>query len=290
MWPTMFLKRSCFKSILVIQGTNMPNTDLTAQRDAAQVDAAQVAREFDTRGFAIVANLAPPDTVRELGELYDGMLDGSIPCPGTDRHLGGITRQIMMPHAHHHYFLENEVVWRAREVAKLLVRTDDPQMRYSMLIYKAPGHPHETPWHQDMSYAGRPQLTAGTHWPYHAMAQFWVALDDVDETMGCMEFVPFAHLQPMPEHYVSSGDPADVGRLLALRDPARVLDLSLAQKCPLPAGSATVHGYSTPHYTGPNRSATRGRRAYIFNFSNPETMERYGIPGSTTAQMVKKTA
>jgi ectoine hydroxylase-related dioxygenase (phytanoyl-CoA dioxygenase family) len=265
-------------------------TNDSTDQEHMYIDAARVAREFDTRGFAIVSGLASAATVRELGKIYDGMLDGSIPCPGTDRQLGGITRQIMMPHAHHPYFLENEAVARAREIAKLLVRTDQPQMRLSMLIYKAPGHPHETPWHQDMSYAGRPQLAAGTHWPHHAVAQFWVALDDVDETMGCMEFVPFAHLQPMREHYVSSGDPEDVGRLLAVRDPARALDLSSAQKCPLPAGSATVHGYSTPHYTGPNRSATRGRRAFIFNFSNADTIERHGMPGSASAQMVAKSA
>ncbi len=268
----------------------MRSIDPSSSPPPAATDHASIADDFDRRGFAVVPNLASPDTVRELRRLYDGMLDGSIPCPGTDRHLGGITRQIMMPHAHHRYFEDNEAVSRAREIARRLVRTETPQLRYSMLIYKAPGHPHETPWHQDMSYAGRPQLAAGTHWPHHAMAQFWVALDDVDDTMGCMEFVPYAHLEPMPEHFVSSGDPEDVGRLLAIRDPARVLDLSQTTKCPIPAGSATVHGYSTPHYTGPNRSATRGRRAFIFNFSNAETIARCGIPESTTAKMMKPNA
>jgi ectoine hydroxylase-related dioxygenase (phytanoyl-CoA dioxygenase family) len=104
-------------------------------------------------------------------------------------------------------------------------------------------------------------------WPGDVVAQFWLALDDVDETMGCMEFVPGAHRQPMPEHHVASGDPSDEGRLLAIVDPAAKLDLSLAVKCPLTAGSATVHGYTTPHFTGPNRSA-RGRRAFIFSFAN----------------------
>ena len=30
------------------------------------------------------------------------------------------------------------------------------------------------------------------------VAQFWLALDDIDETMGCMEFIPGGHRAPMP--------------------------------------------------------------------------------------------
>lgn len=232
---------------------------------------------FDRDGFAIVEKLADPATVVSLGAVYDDMLSGAISCPGTDRSLGGITRQIMVPHLHHAIFAENPAVAAARRIAVELMRCDDPRFFFSMLIYKPGGHPHETPWHQDMAYAGMPFTRAGLVWPNDAVAQFWLALDDVDETMGCMEFVPGAHRQPMPEHHVAGGDPTDDGRLLAIVDPAAHLDLSRAVKCPLAAGSATVHGYATPHYTGPNRSA-RGRRAYIFSFTNEEMLRRL-IPG-----------
>ena len=225
------------------------------------------AERFDRDGFAVLEGLADRATVADLGAVYDGMLSGAVPCPGTDRQLGGLTRQIMAPNAHHPIFIDNPAVEAARRISQGLVRCDDPQFFFSMLIYKPGGHPHATPWHQDMSYAYMPFTRAGTVWPGDVVAQFWVALDDVDETMGCMEFIPGAHRQPMPEHHVAAGDPADDGRLLAIVDPAASLDLSTAVKCPLPAGSATVHGYTTPHYTGPNRSA-RGRRAFIFSFAN----------------------
>lgn len=226
---------------------------------------------FERDGFAIVDGLADRETVAELGSVYDDMLSGAVPCPGTDRALGGITRQIMVPHQHHPLFANNPAVDEARRISRDLVRCEDPQFLFSMLIYKPGGHPHETPWHQDVSYAGMPFKRAGTHWPGHVIAQFWLALDDVDGTMGCMEFIPGVHRQPMPEHYVASGDPADPARLLAIVDPAKDLDLSTAVKCPLTAGSATVHGYTTPHYTGPNRS-TRGRRAFIFSFANMDLL------------------
>lgn len=226
-----------------------------------------VTNGFGRNGFAVVPALADPETLIEMRRVYDGMLGGSVPCPGTDRDLGGLTRQIMMPHLHHPLFAENPALNRARDVAAELIGTDDPQFLFSMLIYKPPGHPHPTPWHEDMSYAAKPFTPAGTQWPNNVIVQFWLALDDVDETMGCMEFIPGVQNQPMPPHVVASGEPEDEGRLLAIDNPEARLDLSSAVRCPLAAGSATVHGYATPHYTGPNRS-DRGRRAYIFSFAD----------------------
>jgi ectoine hydroxylase-related dioxygenase (phytanoyl-CoA dioxygenase family) len=234
---------------------------------------AEAAHRFEQEGFAVLEGLADAATVAELGSVYDDMLSGAVPCPGTDRQLGGLTRQIMLPDRHHRIFRDNPAVEAARGIARDLVRCADPQFFFSMLIYKPAGHPHATPWHQDMSYARMPFTPAGTLWPGDVVAQFWLALDDVDESMGCMEFIPGAHLGPMPEHCIAAGDPADDGRLLAIVDPAATLDLGAAVKCPLQAGSATVHGYTTPHFTGPNRSA-RGRRAFIFSFANMPALHR----------------
>lgn len=226
---------------------------------------------FHMDGFAIVPGLADAGLLADMRAVYDGMLDGSIACPGTDRDLGGLTRQIMVPHLHHPLFADNVALDRAKEIAARLIGCAAPQFFFSMLIYKPPGHPHQTPWHMDMSYAAMPMTAAGTRWPNDVVAQFWLALDDVDEDMGCMEFIPGVQDRPMPPHRVASGAPDDDGRLLAIDDPAMWLPLDTAVRCPLPAGSATVHGYATPHYTGPNRSA-RGRRAYIFSFADPERL------------------
>lgn len=233
---------------------------------------AQVAADFARRGFAVAQDMADPQTLQELRRVCDGMLDGSVPCPGTDRRLGGLTRQIMMPHLHHPSFAKNAVLERARSLARHLVQVDDPEFVFSMLIYKPPGHPHATPWHQDMAYAAMPTTPLGIRLDNNAIVQFWLALDDVDDSMGCMEFIPCLAEMAMLPHHVASGDPHDEGRLLAIQDPERHVDVLQAVKCPLRAGSATVHGYTTLHYTGPNRSA-RGRKAYIFSFAHPAKLQ-----------------
>lgn len=233
---------------------------------------AAIVAQFRSDGFARVSDLADPATLKALRETYDGMLDGSIPCPGTDRQLGGLTRQIMYPHQHHPVFASNAVLDRARDLAKRLMQVDDPQFLFSMLIYKPPGHPHETPWHQDMAYAAKPVTPLGTRLDNDAIVQFWLALDDVDESMGCMEFIRETPRNAVMPHVVASGDPDDDGRLLAIDEPTRFFDPAEAKRFPLKAGSATVHGYTTPHYTGPNRS-DRARRAYIFSFANPAKLD-----------------
>lgn len=232
----------------------------------------EIEADFKTNGFAVIDDLVSREAISELVSAYDDIIEGRHECGQFDRNLGGLTRQVMLPHLCHPVFLENEAIRNGREVAGALIGKPQPDLFFSMLIYKPPGHPHETPWHQDMAYSGKPFTAAGSRLPNHAVAQFWLALNDVDEDMGCMEFVPGMQNNPMPEHFVASGAPDDEGRLLAMVNPARDLELDRAVKCPLKAGSATVHGYATPHYTGPNRSTAHGRRAFIFSFANMDTL------------------
>jgi len=156
-------------------------------------------------------------------------------------------------------------------MAASLLGCDNPRFLFDMMIFKPPGHPEETPWHQDLAYQGRPFAAAGVE-PANATIQVWVAVDNADEENGCMHFVPGVHAKPMLEHHVFSGDPSYEGRLLAIVDPEHSLDLSAAVACPLASGGATFHYEGTPHYTPPNRSADRPRRAYITNFYNPEVV------------------
>ncbi|MEM8747074.1 MAG: phytanoyl-CoA dioxygenase family protein [Actinomycetota bacterium] len=219
--------------------------------------------DFATDGFLVIDRIVDDEAVAELRTAYQRLLDDPGIAAG-DRQLGGITRQIMMPSLADPDFDENEVVDAVADVAEQII--GGPVVRlFDMLIYKGPGHPHETPWHQDMAYAQMPFAPVGT-FTAAPLLQFWVALDDADAENGCMHFIPGQHERPLLEHVVASGEPDDDGRLLAIRDPDSALDMDQVVPAPLASGGCTVHAYGTWHFTPPNRSATRLRRAYILNF------------------------
>ncbi len=228
------------------------------------VESDSVADAFLEQGFARIERLLAPAALAELREAYDAILRREVEAPG-DRYLGGLIRQVMNPHLVSEVFRDNPALQAAKEVAREIFEGGEPARLFDMWIDKGPGCPDETPWHQDLAYAEMPFLRAGARSAGHRVLQFWIALDDVDEETGCMTFVPGVHRDPLLPHHVAAGDPAEEHRLLAITDPERSLPLRDAVACPLPAGGATIHAYSTPHYTGPNRSRTRPRRAYIVN-------------------------
>ncbi len=222
-------------------------------------------RRFHGDGFLRIEELVDAATVAALRAAYDEILDGRADAP-FDRQLGGITRQVMHPSFRHAVFDANAALEAGRAITAQLYPGRTIGRTFDMLIFKPPGHPHETPWHQDHSYTSSPFTRAGATIP-EGFVQFWVALDDADVENGCMHFLPGWHRKPLLEHRVASGDPEDDGRLLAIVDVERQVDLGAAVACLLRAGGCTLHDYGTPHWTPPNRSADRPRRAYIFNFA-----------------------
>ena len=216
-------------------------------------------RSFREKGFLRIERMIDPETIDTLRHYYERLLRHEIKVDG-DRMLGGLIRQVMVPSREIEYFRNNPALNAGREIARQLLECNEVSFFFDMLICKEPGQLNETPWHNDYSYSGTPTAPPGRI-SRNTSLQFWVALDDVDDENGCMQFIPGSHARPSPEHYVASGEPEDPGRLLATRD----FDAADAVACPLPAGGCTVHSSGTLHYTGGNRSEDRQRRAYIFN-------------------------
>ena len=239
-------------------------------------------QDFDQKGFIVVDRLISDAAVDEIAAVYDDILEGRVDCGSDDSNLGRITRQVMVPSKYHALFRANAALDAGRKIAADLLRCAEPLFTFDMLIYKPPQHPHETPWHQDLSYIGMPFAKAGSQIPRHATVQFWLALDDVDETTGCMHFVPGVQDEPLLPHRVASGSPTESTRLLEIENVEQHLDLARAVACPLRRGGCTGHGYGTPHYTSPNRSVSRRRRGYIFNFTNPAMLAQW-LPEAAVA-------
>ncbi len=241
------------------------------QAEGKMLNTAGLARDFLNHGFCQIEKIADDETVQALRVEYDKVLSGEHHLAG-DRQLGDVIRQVMNPHQSLDVFRDNAALTAAKKIACEVFGGDQPQLFFDMLIYKEPGCESATPWHQDMAYSAIPYREAGARSSGRTVMQFWVALDDVDDETGCMTFLPDVQKNPLLPHHVASGDPQSDSRLLAITNPDEVMPLANSIACPLRAGGATAHSGNTPHMTGPNRSRTRPRRAYIFNLINSQRL------------------
>ena len=227
---------------------------------------------FHTQGFITLPRLIDDADLATLRTTYDQLLDGELDTDGSrDAYLGDVTRQLVGPEHCHELFRANPALAAGRAITAQLCDWE-PVFLYSQLLYNPPGHPFDTPWHQDVAYSVMPCAAPGTPMPA-VSAQFWLALDDADEDNGCMHFHPAAEDGGLLPHRVVSGAHDNPARLLGLIDAEAHIDPANVTPCPLSAGAATVHLGRALHYTPANRS-DRPRRAYIFNFASRARVEQ----------------
>jgi ectoine hydroxylase-related dioxygenase (phytanoyl-CoA dioxygenase family) len=136
------------------------------------------------------------------------------------------------------------------DIIEALMGTPNIRLFHDQALYKIAKRGDEVPWHQDNGY-----------WSMEPAAAIscWLALDDVNETNGCMRMIPGSHLNGAAEHHQAGGK----GGSVVLQETA--VDDSLAVPVPMPAGCAMVHHCQTLHNTQPNTSP-RERRAFAIHY------------------------
>src|SRR5262249_42939274 len=157
-------------------------------------------------GFLAIARLIDDEAVARLRELTERILNREIDC-GTD-HRGGRLRQVLFPRPHPAGVRANPSPPPGDASTPHGFGRADTAMRFNMLFDKPPGFRESTPWHQDIAYSQVPFAPAGTSIA-NGTLQFWVALDDVDPSSGCMRFLPGLHQGVTLPHHVARGRPDD---------------------------------------------------------------------------------
>ena len=133
-------------------------------------------------------------------------------------------------------------------IARLLAGSDRIRLWHDHALIKLPGDSKESSWHQDLPY-----------WPMNETGALscWMALDDVDERNGCIQFVPRSHKwgKYPPINLVNA---QSIFEMVTHPDARDFTPMVMR----MPAGSCTFHHGLTFHYATRNTS-DRQRRAMV---------------------------
>lgn len=237
--------------------THTPNINLTKE----QIDF------YQRNGFLALPQISNPTEIEMIRVAYDQLFDqqagresgAHFDLAGTDEDgKEQALPQILGPEKFAPELWDTQARANALQICKQLLG-DDVEAHGSHAIFKPAHHGATTPWHQDEAY-WNPDME------YRSMS-VWLPLQDVDESNGCMQFIPGSHLSEVALHQPINNDPRIHGLELA---PDANINTQNPTICPLPAGGATFHPSRTLHFTAANHS-DRPRRALIMMFGAPAT-------------------
>ena len=126
------------------------------------------------------------------------------------------------------------------------------------------------PWHQD-----------GTYWPISpkATCSVWIAITDVDETNGCMQFIPKSHKAGLLPH-LQEDKVKYSGELkgsLDLKIDENTFDRKEAINCVIKRGQVSFHDTYLLHSSDANIS-TKPRKAIVLRFMPSSSLFDRSIP------------
>jgi len=235
----------------------IPNT----LRDPSAVSAAS----FDRDGFVSVPALTTLEDIELIRSLLDPLFsdfnrlgDRAVDLagprePGTPLRSPEINEAVILEPRLRHTL----AYARCREIARSLLGVP-VGYQFDHAIFKAPQNQTPTAWHQDQAYSQEPIPLRSVH--------FWIPLQAVTESNGCMWFIPGSSRGGVLPHRVLNtrlnGENRPTGGSTLIADN---VDTSKAVACPLAAGGATLHHPLTLHYTGANQT-NRYRKAWIIHF------------------------
>jgi hypothetical protein len=136
------------------------------------------------------------------------------------------------------------------------------------VVFKTEETDFGTPWHQDWPY-----------WKGIHKVTLWIALDDIDESNGCLQLVRGSHREAVEHHAGASAQVFGHQLDSATVDPARVATV------PAPSGSAVLFHDLTLHASYPN-SAHRDRYALAISYKDAAA-EDLEYPAMTAAAVVR---
>ena len=253
-------------SVTEMQAMSAPADVNSSKRNSAlRLNEGQV-RRFQADGFTSLESItssADVTRIRGIIEALHRRKAGSSEGAGFNLVQGFPI--ILNPHYYDGELIKTEFFKNALAVARQLL---GPKARFAndeALMKPGPNGP-ATPWHQDAAFRD----------PRYEFREIsiWLPLQPVDQTNGCMEYVPGTHGGEVLPHRVPPAEPNS--HALECYDG---FNPASAVPCPLSVGGCTIHAGKTLHHAGPNNSP-HPRHAYVllFDIAAVELLEPQSFP------------
>ena len=221
--------------------------------------AKQLRDDFDRDGYVAIRPFFGAAKMVEINRELDRFLIECVPnMSPTEVYYEDLAdkatvKQMMFLEKYDAYFAELLRSSEIHELAETVLgeRAIPQNMEY---FNKPPGIGKPTPPHQDGYYfmVDPPQAVTG-----------WLALEDVDDGNGCLQYVRSSHAS---KGWRPHGKSEILGFSQGVTDFGTPDDVANTAGQPGPAGMMLMHHCKTVHWASPNESPTRSRRALGFIF------------------------
>lgn len=168
----------------------------------------------------------------------------------------------------------NEIVSQVRKILG-----DDVILWGMHCMHKEAKTGKKIPWHQD-----------GTYWPIEpkATCSVWIAITDVDESNGCMKFIPKSHklgvLPHLQEDKVTND--GELKGSLDLKIDEKSFDENESINCIIKKGQASFHDTYLLHSSDANFSEN-SRKAIVLRYMPSSSLFDRSKPNRTSANGFK---
>ena len=229
----------------------------------------ELKESFNKNGFLCISPLFSKDEIKEINTEVNRYIKECVTkMPSHQVYYEKKSdplslKQIQQMHIYDIYFknlIEQSVICLIAE--KVLEEKVKPMnLQY---FNKPPGVSKETPPHQDGYYWHLKEPKAVT---------CWLALENIDEENGCINYVRGSHKSTSFRPHARSGI---LGFSQGITDFGKENDKQNTVMMPGQAGTFLMHDSRTIHWAGANRSQTRSRKAlgFIYYAESAEVDEK----------------
>jgi len=211
-------------------------------------------KQYREKGWLVVNEVFSADEIARIRELamqisHEELQDVANSYKADKSDDGEVApRKIDKPHSKSQEFDRMAGDRRLIELVKQLMEIEtEPRLYSDQIFMKPPRFGSAKPYHQDNAYFRRR--------PAGHVVTAWIALDDVDESNGCLRYIDGSHSGEILPHIEIPDEPHNQA------PPPELIDLSKESLAIVRQGGVVFHHSQTLHTSHRNQS-DRWRRAY----------------------------